>query len=88
MKKVSEMTATEMMQILSKKNIPHSYAIGHDGQSWIGIRMKSAHFYWLGFHDENCSVESCQIYSANDNKTLTGIFYQNNVIKTFQKMIK
>lgn len=87
MKSIFKITATELRNILTEKNIQHEFVVGEYDTIWIGIRLKTQ-YNWLHFYDEN-TANCCdaQTYSQNTGKTSKGYETRQKVYSRFEKII-
>lgn len=87
MKSIFDITATEIKNILTEKNIAHEFVVGDYDHIWIGVRAKTK-FYWLQFFDEKSTgIFSAETYSQNTGKTSRGFETRQKVYARFEKLI-
>lgn len=87
MKSIFNITAIEIKNILTEKNIAHEYVVTEHDTIWIGVRAKTK-FYWLQFFDETTTgILSVETYSQNTGKTSRGFETRQKVYARFEKMI-
>jgi hypothetical protein len=87
MKSIFEITATEIKNILTEKNINHEYIVGDRGFIWVGFRVKTQ-YNWIQFFDENTTgICAAETYSQNTGKTSRGFSTRSKVYSRFEKLI-
>ena len=86
MKSIHELTAIEIKNILTEKNITFEYVIGEYDKIWIGVRSKTV-YSWLCFLDENMTYNSMETYSQNTGKSSKGWETSCKVRNKFEKLI-
>jgi hypothetical protein len=83
---LSELTAKEIKEILTQKQVSFEYVIGDYNFIWVGIQTKSIH-NWIGFSNESSNVIFFETYSITTARTSRSATTKSKVFNLFSKLI-
>jgi hypothetical protein len=83
---LSELTAKEIKEILTQKQVEFKYVIGDYDFIWIGIQTKSIH-NWIGFSNDSSNIIFFETYSITTARTSRGASSKSKVFNLFSKLI-